>query len=132
MHCHLREPGFEFKETVATGCAAAVKGGITSLMCMANTDPVNDRASVTAYILEKASEANLARVYPVGSVTRGMEGESLSEMGELADAGCIAVSDDGHPVESGEVMRRAIRYAGAFGMFVIDHAEDLKLSLIHI
>jgi len=128
MHCHLREPGFEYKETVATGCAAAVKGGITSVMCMANTDPVNDCASVTSYILEKAAQADLARVYPVGSVTRDMEGESLSEMGELASAGCIAVSDDGHPVRNGQIMRRAIQYAEAFGMFVIDHAEDRKLA----
>lgn len=128
MHCHLREPGYEYKETVATGCAAAVKGGITSIMCMANTDPVNDSASVTAYILEKAAQAGLARVYPVGSVTSKMKGESLSEMGELASAGCVAVSDDGHPVASGEIMRRAIQYAGAFGMLVIDHAEDRKIA----
>jgi dihydroorotase len=128
MHCHLREPGFEYKETVATGTAAAVKGGITSVMCMANTDPVNDCASVTARILERASEAALARVYPVGSVSRGMKGENLSEMGELAEAGCVAVSDDGSPVRSGDLMRRAIQYSAAFGMFVIDHAEDLDLT----
>ncbi len=128
MHCHLREPGFEYKETVASGCAAAVKGGITSVMCMANTDPVNDCASVTSYILEKARMAGLARVYPVGSVTRGMAGESLSEMGELADSGCVAVSDDGRPVANGEIMRRAIQYAETFGLFVIDHAEDLNLA----
>jgi len=128
MHCHLREPGFEYKETVASGTAAAVKGGITSVMCMANTDPVNDRASVTAQILERASEAGLARVYPVGSVTRGMKGEFLSEMGELAEAGCIAVSDDGYPVQSGEIMRRAVQYSAAFGMFVIDHTEDLDIA----
>lgn len=128
MHCHLREPGFEYKETVASGCAAAVKGGITSVMCMANTNPVNDSASVTSYILEKARQAGLARVYPVGAATKGMKGESLSEMGELADSGCVAVSDDGRPVPNGEVMRRAIQYADAFGMFVIDHAEDLNLA----
>ena len=85
MHSHLREPGFEYKETVETGCAAAVKGGITSVMCMANTDPVNDCASVTNYILERAEQAGLARVYPVGCLTRAMEGEHLSEMGELAN-----------------------------------------------
>ena len=128
MHCHLREPGFEYKETVASGTAAAVKGGITSVMCMANTDPVNDRASVTAHILQCASEAGLARVYPIGSVTKGMKGESLSEMGELSEAGCVAVSDDGYPVKGGEIMRRAIEYSAAFGMFVIDHAEDLDLA----
>ncbi|UCG39488.1 MAG: dihydroorotase [bacterium] len=128
MHCHLREPGFEYKETVASGAAAAVKGGITSVMCMANTNPVNDGASVTAYILDKAADAGLARVYPVGSVTKGMKGESLSEMGELAAAGCVAVSDDGHPVPNGEIMRRAIQYSAAFGLFVIDHAEDLSIA----
>jgi dihydroorotase len=128
MHCHLREPGFEYKETVATGCAAAVKGGITSVMCMANTDPVNDSASVTSYILDRAREAGTARVYPVGCITQGMHGEALSEMGELADAGCIAVSDDGRPVLSGEVMRRAIEYASIFGLLVIDHAEDLTIA----
>jgi dihydroorotase len=128
MHCHLREPGFEYKETVSSGCAAAVKGGISSVMCMANTDPVNDCASVTTYILEKASDAKLARVYPVGSLTKGMGGESLSEMGELAGAGCVAVSDDGKPVRNGEIMRRAIQYSESFGMFVIDHAEDLEIA----
>jgi dihydroorotase len=128
LHCHLREPGLEYKETVASGTAAAVKGGITSVMCMANTDPVNDSAAVTAYILEKAREAGLARVYPIGCVTKGMAGEALSEMGELAEAGCVAVSDDGHPVPNGEIMRRAIQYAETFGIFVIDHAEDLNIA----
>jgi dihydroorotase len=128
MHCHLREPGFEYKETVATGCAAAVKGGITSVMCMANTDPVNDSASVTSYILDRAREAGTARVYPVGCITQGMHGEALSEMGELADAGCIAVSDDDRPVLRSEVMRRAIEYASIFGLLVIDHAEDLTIA----
>jgi len=128
MHCHLREPGFEYKETVASGCAAAVKGGITSVMCMANTDPVNDCASVTAHILDKASQAGLARVYPIGAITKGMLGESLAEMGELAHSGCVAVSDDGRPVHSGGIMRRAIEYAAAFDLLVIDHAEDLSIA----
>ncbi|TNF46959.1 dihydroorotase, partial [bacterium] len=128
MHCHLREPGFEYKETVATGCAAAVKGGITSVLCMGNTEPVNDNASVTAHILTRAREAGTARVYPVGCITQGMKGEALSEMGELADAGCVAVSDDGRPVLSGEIMRRAIEYASVFGLLVIDHAEDLSIA----
>ncbi len=128
MHCHLREPGFEYKETVATGAAAAVRGGITSIMCMANTDPVNDNASVTGYILEKARDAGRARVYPVGCVTEGMAGENLSEMGELADAGCVAVSDDGRPISNGEIMRRAMAYAPEFNLLVIDHAEDLTIA----
>ncbi len=128
MHCHLREPGFEYKETIATGCAAAVKGGITSVMCMANTNPVNDCASVTAHILDKASQAALARVYPIGAITQGMQGETLTEMGELAENGCVAVSDDGRPVHSGGIMRRAIQYANVFGLLVIDHAEDLSIA----
>ena len=128
MHSHLREPGFEYKETVATGAAAAVRGGITSIMCMANTDPVNDNASVTGYILEKAKDAGMARVYPVGCVTEGMAGEKLSEMGELADAGCVAVSDDGRPISNGEIMRRAMAYAPVFDLLVIDHAEDLTIT----
>ena len=128
MHCHLREPGLEYKETVASGCAAAVKGGITSVMCMANTDPVNDCAAVTAYILEKASQAGLARVYPIGSITKGMQGESLSEMAELAQSGCVAVSDDGQPVDSSGTMRRALEYSALFGLLVIDHAEDRSIS----
>jgi dihydroorotase len=128
MHCHLREPGQEYKETVASGCAAAVKGGITSVMCMANTDPVNDCASVTAHILERGQLAGLAKVYPVGAVTKGMQGESLSEMGELARSGCVAVSDDGMPVGSGALMRRALQYAAVFGLLVIDHAEDRSIA----
>ncbi|UCF89309.1 MAG: dihydroorotase [bacterium] len=128
MHCHLREPGFEYKETVASGCAAAVKGGITSVMCMANTDPVNDCASVTAHILDKAQQAGLAKVYPIGAITKGLKGESLAEMAELAESGCVAVSDDGRPVHSGGVMRRAIEYASVFGLLVIDHAEDLSIA----
>lgn len=128
MHCHLREPGREYKETIASGCAAAVKGGITSVMCMANTEPVNDCAAVTTHILEKAALAGLARVYPVGAVTRGMEGESLSEMAELAQCGCVAVSDDGRPVNSSNTMRRALEYAAFFGLLVIDHAEDRTIS----
>ena len=128
MHCHLREPGFEYKETVASGCAAAVKGGITSVMCMANTNPVNDCASVTAHILDKAAQAGLARVYPIGAITKGLKGESLAEMAELAESGCVAVSDDGRPVHSGGIMRRAIEYSSVFGLLVIDHAEDLSIA----
>lgn len=128
MHCHLREPGHEYKETIQTGTAAAVKGGITSVMCMANTDPVNDNASITSYVLDRAREAGLARVFPVGCVTEGMKGEKLSEMGELAAAGCVAVSDDGMPVSDGDIMRRAISYSSHFDLFVIDHAEDLTIA----
>src|SRR5262245_59435610 len=95
MHVHLREPGQEHKETVATGTAAAVAGGFTAVACMPNTDPVNDNAGVTEYVLRKAAEANLARVYPIGAVTRGQKGEQVPDLAELKQAGCVAVSDDG-------------------------------------
>ncbi|MBQ01421.1 MAG: dihydroorotase [Acidobacteria bacterium] len=127
MHVHLREPGHEHKETVATGVAAAVAGGFTAVACMPNTDPVNDDAGITRLILGKAAEAGLARVYPVGAVTKGQAGEQLAEIGELRAAGCVAVSDDGRPVASASVMRRALEYAAMFDMPVIDHCEDASL-----
>jgi dihydroorotase len=128
MHVHLREPGQEHKETVATGTAAAVAGGFTAVACMPNTDPVNDQASITRFILQRAAEAGLARVYPIGAVSRGSQGEHLAELGDLRAAGCVAVSDDGRPVASAILMRRALEYAGMFGMPVIDHCEDPTLK----
>ena len=128
MHVHLREPGQEHKETVATGTAAAVAGGFTAVACMPNTSPVNDNANVTAYILAKAAEANLARVYPIGAVSRGSKGELLADIAELRQAGCVAITDDGHPVATALLMRRAMEYAGMFGMPVIDHCEDPSLK----
>jgi dihydroorotase len=101
MHVHLREPGQEHKETVATGVAAAVAGGFTGVACMPNTSPVNDNANVTTLILSKAAEANLARVYPIGAVSKGSKGELLADIAELRQAGCVAISDDGHPVAGG-------------------------------
>ncbi len=127
MHVHLREPGHEYKETVATGVAAAVAGGFTAVACMPNTRPVNDDAGVTQLILAKADAAGLARVYPVGAVTRGQSGEQLAEIGELHAAGCVAVSDDGKSVANALVMRRALEYASMFDMPVIDHCEDAVL-----
>ena len=124
MHVHLREPGQEHKETVATGTAAAVAGGFTAVACMPNTSPVNDNANVTAYILAKASEANLARVYPIGAVSRGSNGELLADIAELKQAGCVAITDDGRPVATALLMRRAMEYAGMFGIPVIEHCED--------
>src|SRR5499425_1561748 len=100
MHVHLREPGQEHKETVATGTASAVTGGFTAVACMPNTNPINDNANVTTYILDKAREANLARVYPIGAVSRGQRGEELADIAELKQAGCVAVTDDGHPVST--------------------------------
>jgi dihydroorotase len=128
MHVHLREPGQEHKETVATGTAAAVAGGFTAVACMPNTSPVNDNANVTAYILAKAVEANLARVYPIGAVSRGSKGELLADIAELKQAGCVAITDDGHPVATALLMRRAMEYAGMFGMPVIEHCEDPTLK----
>ena len=128
MHVHLREPGQEHKETVATGTAAAVAGGFTAVACMPNTTPVNDNAGVTQYVLKKAAEANLARVYPIGAVSRGQQGEQLADLGELRQAGCVAVTDDGRPVATALLMRRALEYAGMFHMPVIEHCEEQTLK----
>jgi dihydroorotase len=127
MHVHLREPGFEHKETVATGAAAAVAGGFTAVACMPNTSPVNDSASVTRFILKQASEANLARVYPIGAVSKGSDGKELAEMADMRVAGCVAFSDDGRPVATALLMRRALEYAGMLGLPIIDHCEDRTL-----
>src|SRR5213083_1079242 len=128
MHVHLREPGQEHKETVATGVAAAVAGGFTAVACMPNTVPVNDNAGVTEYILKKAADAGLARVYPIGAVSRGQKGEQLADIAELRRAGCVAVTDDGRPVATAMLMRRALEYTGMFGMPVIEHCEDQTLK----
>ena len=128
MHVHLREPGQEHKETVASGAAAAVAGGFTAVACMPNTAPVNDSGAVTRYILDKAAAAGLARVYPIGAVTIGQKGEQLAEIGELKGAGCVAISDDGHPVRTALMMRRALEYAGMLDVLVIDHCEDPTLK----
>lgn len=127
MHVHLREPGFEYKETIATGTAAAEAGGFTSVCCMPNTNPINDNRSVAEFILSQAKGAP-ARVYPIAAITKGSKGEELTEMGELHDAGCFAVSDDGKPVMSAGIMRRAMEYSRIFDLLVISHCEDLSLS----
>ncbi len=128
MHVHLREPGQEHKETVATGVAAAVAGGFTAVACMPNTSPVNDNAGVTSYILKKAAEANLARVYPIGAVSVGQKGEQLADIAELREAGCVALTDDGRPVATALLMRRALEYAGMFNLPVIEHCEEQTLK----
>jgi dihydroorotase len=128
MHVHLREPGQEHKETVATGTAAAVAGGFTAVACMPNTSPVNDNAGVTEFILKKAAEAQLARVYPIGAVSKGQKGEQLADIAELRQAGCVAVTDDGHPVSTALLMRRALEYTSMFGMPVIEHCEEQTLK----
>ncbi len=128
LHAHFREPGFEYKETVASGARAAAAGGFTSVCVMANTQPVNDNAAVTRAILERAREVGLVRVFPIGAVTKGLEGAELSEMGALSGAGCIAYSDDGRPVSTALMLRRALEYSRLFGKPVIDHCEDMPLS----
>ena len=126
-HTHLREPGREDKETIATGTRAAAAGGYTAVCAMPNTDPVNDTAGITRLILERAREAAAVRVYPIGAITRGSRGEELAEYGDLRDAGCVAVSDDGRPVASARMMRRALEYAQSFDLPVIDHCEEPTL-----
>lgn len=124
MHVHLREPGFEYKETIETGARAAVAGGVTSVACMANTDPVNDNAAITQYILAKAKTAGYANVFPIGAVSVGLAGERMAEFGEMVEAGIVAVSDDGMPVVDSALMRRALEYARMFNLPVIAHEED--------
>jgi dihydroorotase len=128
MHVHLREPGQEHKETVATGVASAVAGGFTAVACMPNTNPVNDSATVTGLILAKAVAAGLARVYPIGAVSKGSKGGLLADIAELKAAGCVAITDDGHPVATAMLLRRALEYAAMFGMPVIEHCEDPSLK----
>jgi dihydroorotase len=127
MHTHLREPGEEYKETIATGCLAAVSGGFTAIACMPNTKPVNDNKSITEYILRKAQETRLATVYPIGAISKGLQGETMAEFGDMKAAGVAAVTDDGRPVMNGELMRRALEYARNFDLPVISHCEDLTL-----
>jgi dihydroorotase len=128
MHVHLREPGYEYKETIRTGTRAAAAGGFTAVCCMANTDPVNDNRAVTDYILAKARAEGAVRVYPIGAVTRDLAGKELAELAELAEAGCVGFSDDGRAVMNAELYRRAMEYTLPFGCPVISHAEDTHLS----
>ena len=128
MHVHLREPGYEYKETVQTGSEAACAGGFTAVACMANTSPVNDNRSVTEFIRRKAADADMARVYPVAAVSRNLEGKTLAEFHDLKDAGAVAFSDDGKPVMNAGLMRTALEYASSLDMPVISHCEDAHLS----
>lgn len=128
LHVHLREPGQEYKETIATGAAAAVAGGWTSVCAMPNTDPVNDSPAVTRFIIEQGQRAQLSNVFAVGALTKSSGGKELSEMGEMKNAGIVAVSDDGRPVQNAEMMRRAMEYARGFNLTVVDHCENPSLS----
>jgi dihydroorotase len=127
MHVHLRDPGYEYKETIDTGGRAAAFGGFTAICCMPNTNPVNDCRQVTEYIVKKAVKADTVRIYPVAAISKGLKGDSLCEYGELKDAGAIAVSDDGNPVMNSQLMRRALEYSSGFNLPVISHCEDLAL-----
>ncbi|HNU71309.1 MAG TPA: dihydroorotase [Thermodesulfobacteriota bacterium] len=128
MHTHLREPGYETKETIASGCRAAAAGGFTAVACMPNTNPVNDNKVVTTYIRCRAQQEGCVRVYPIGAITRGLQGESLSDIGSLKAAGVVALSDDGEPVMNSDLMRRALEYVKHFDLLVISHCEDKTLS----
>ena len=128
MHCHLREPGGEYKETIATGSASAAKGGYTSICPMPNTNPVADNAAVISGIIKKAKEADKCRVYPIGAATKGIDGELISEMGLMKEAGIVAVSDDGHPIKNAGIMRKVMEYASDFDLPVLNHCEDKSLS----
>jgi dihydroorotase len=128
LHTHLREPGQEYKETIASGAAAAVAGGFTSVCAMPNTDPVNDNPAVTSFIVEQSQSVGLANVFPVGAITKGSKGEELAEMGEMKRAGIVAVTDDGRPVPTPGLMRRALEYARGFDLTVMDHCDDKSLA----
>lgn len=128
VHVHLREPGYEYKETIESGARAAVAGGFTTVACMANTNPVNDSSAVTEFIRERAEAVALARVYPIGAVSKGLKGEELAEIGEMHRAGIVAVSDDGMPIMSGGLMRHALEYSAMFGLPVIVHEEDRAIA----
>jgi len=127
MHVHLREPGLEYKEDIASGSAAAVKGGFSQVCCMPNTLPVCDNAAIVSYIIQRAKEVNLAKVRPIGSITVGLNGEQLSEIGKMKEAGAVAISDDGKPVMNSKIMRLAIEYASDFGLICLSHCEDKNL-----
>jgi dihydroorotase len=128
MHTHLREPGYEYKETIRSGSEAAAVGGFTSIACMPNTLPINDNRTVTEYILKRAKECDTVHVYPVAAVSRNSEGKILAEFGDLKEAGAIAFSDDGKPVMNSILMRRALEYASSLDRIIISHCEDLNLS----
>ena len=128
IHVHLREPGQEYKETVRSGLASAAAGGFTSVVCMANTAPVNDNRSVTELILKQADLYPYARVYPIGAISKGLKGEELAPVGEMIEAGIVAISDDGLPVMNAALMRRALQYAQHYDVPVVQHAEDLDLT----
>jgi len=128
MHVHLREPGFEYKETIASGARAAARGGFTTIACMPNTNPVNDNRGVTEFIMGQAKKANQVNVLPIAAISRGSQGKELTDMADLKEAGAIAFSDDGQPVSSSLLFRRALEYSKMLSTLIIDHCEDLELA----
>jgi dihydroorotase len=128
MHVHLREPGYEYKETIRSGTEAAAAGGVTTVACMPNTDPPNDHGAIAEFVVRKAREEGAVRVVPIGAISKGLKGKSLAEIGELKEAGAVALSDDGRPVTNSLLMRRAMEYARTFALPVISHCEDLVLA----
>ncbi|HVN23638.1 MAG TPA: dihydroorotase [Syntrophorhabdales bacterium] len=128
MHVHLREPGYEYKETIRTGSEAAVRGGFTTVVCMANTDPVNDNRSVSEFIKRRAQAEALCRVFPCGAITRGLKGDELSQIGEMFEAGVVALSDDGKTVKNAGLLLKAMEYAKRFGLPIVSHCEDESLA----
>ncbi len=128
LHAHLREPGFEYKETIESGCRAAAAGGFTAVCCMAATEPVNDDPSVTRFIRERAEDVGLSRVYPIGAVSKGLEGHEMAEIGEMVREGAVAISDASRPITSSLLMRRALEYSRSFDIPVAAHPEDLDLA----
>ncbi len=127
MHVHLREPGYEYKETIKSGMEAAISGGFTSICCMPNTNPVNDSEEVTRFLIDKAKNLALINLFPIGAISKGLKGGSLADIGKLKEAGAVALSDDGNPVEDSALMGRALLYADTFNIPVISHSEDIKL-----
>src|SRR5919108_1102287 len=128
VHCHLREPGREDVETIATGARAAAAGGFTAVCAMPNTDPVTDNQAAVGFVLRQGQRAGAARVYPIGAITLGQKGEALAEFGEMVGAGAVAVSDDGRPLVNSQLMRSALEYSRTFGIPVADHCEEPTLS----
>jgi dihydroorotase len=128
MHVHLREPGQEYKEDIESGSRAAVAGGVTSIACMPNTDPVIDNEALVSYVINRGKEAGYANVYPIGAISKGLKGKELAEIGSMRFAGAVAVSDDGHPVEDSGLMQRALIYADMFDIPVISHCEELNIA----
>jgi len=127
-HCHLREPGLEYKEDIASGTASAAKGGFTSIACMPNTKPVADNSAIISFIVEKAKKVGAVNVFPIGAISKGSEGKELAEIGDMKECGAIAISDDGKPVISSSLMKKAMVYAQMFDMPVISHCEDVDLA----